>query len=112
MVEKKIGNIVCKNCGAEISPWITSSARIDPNAKNFLDGTPIPEPFCGLSYIQVCDKCHHPLFDDYMDFSMNDFFMQILGDEGASRETKSKALIRYFALDKMLGIEPKEIQGD
>lgn len=112
MVEKKTENIICKNCGAELSRWMMSSIRVDQNAKTFLDGTPIPEAFHGFSHIQVCHYCHRYLFDDYMGFSMDDFFMLILGDDGASRETKGKALIRYFALDKMLGVEHKESRGD
>jgi len=57
-----------------------------------------------------CEKCGEPI--DYKDMPMDMFFnwLQYSSEAGDSRETSSKALIRYFELDKLL--EPKKDAGD
>ena len=57
-----------------------------------------------------CKNCNQPI--DYKDMPMEMFFrwLKASSDDGDSRETSSKALIRYFELDKLL--ELKKGAGD
>lgn len=96
----KIGeNMKCKNCGHE-STFIHTSYKITPGQVFLSNGDIIPRAFWGFEYIPCCGKCGKS-FDDYIDFSTEDF-LNLLKDN-CDRKVKGKALIRYFHLDELLG---------
>lgn len=99
--------MVCKKCNQVIDG---DCFYIVTAKQSFLrNGNPLPEIYYGFNRIPCCKKCGEVI--DYKDLPSEKFWTWLTYmDETVSRELKGKALIRYFDLDKLIGLR-KEV-GD